>query len=225
MVSHDLRNPLGAIFMCTSILLRTEERPGSRQEIERIQRSAERMNRLIGDLLNVASIEAGQLTVDTKSCPVDPMVEETVGAHQAKARAKGLRLEREVPGALVAVECDRERILEVFGNLLDNAIKFTPEGGSIKVGAEKRGEQMLFSVADNGSGIGADELSHVFDRFWQAKKTARLGTGLGLSIAKGLVEANGGKLWVESQIGVGSTFFFTLSTSPEVAEPRPATSK
>jgi signal transduction histidine kinase len=84
---------------------------------------------------------------------------------------------------------------------------------------------MLFSVADTGSGIGADELSHVFDRFWQAKKTARLGTGLGLSIAKGLVEANGGKLWVESQIGVGSTFFFTLSTSPEVVEPRPAPSK
>jgi signal transduction histidine kinase len=108
----------------------------------------------------------------------------------------------------------------VFGNLIGNAIKFTPRAGSIRVAAECRGEEALFSVADSGPGIEPQELAHVFDRFWQAQRTARLGTGLGLTIAKALVEAHGGRIWVESTVGQGATFFFTVpAVRAGVAQP------
>ncbi|HMI84519.1 MAG TPA: ATP-binding protein [Polyangiaceae bacterium] len=225
MVSHDLRNPLTAIVMNSSSLLRmpdSEDRRADRRKVETIQRSAERMNRLISDLLDMAVIEAGHLTVDAKSHSITSIVEEAVESQRATATSKAQQLGRKIPSTPAAVNCDRDRTLQVFGNLIDNAIKFTPEGGSVNVGVEQRGDQVLFSIADTGSGIPADMLSHVFDRFWQAKKTARQGSGLGLSIAKALVESQGGKLWVESEIGVGSTFFFTLPKSDEVAESRSA---
>src|SRR6266851_1911414 len=162
---------------------------------------------LIEDLLDLASIEAGRLTVERKRHPVTPLVQEALELVEPMAAQKKLRLERELPSEPLDFDCDRERVLQVFGNLIGNAIKFTPEGGTIKVRAEMRGDETLFSVADTGPGIRPDELPHVFDRYWQAKKTARLGTGLGLSIAEGLVEAHGGHIWVESTPGRGSTFF------------------
>jgi signal transduction histidine kinase len=136
------------------------------------------------------------------------------------ARQKKVRLERELPSEPFEIHCDRGRVLQVFGNLIGNAIKFTPEGGAIKLRAEQRGEEALFSVADTGPGIAPDELPHVFDRYWQAKETACLGTGLGLSIAGGLVEAHGGRIWVESTPGQGATFFFTIPMA-DADEARP----
>jgi signal transduction histidine kinase len=212
-VSHDLKNPLGAILMTAERL--TEESPTDdpvmrRRGIQLIQRSAERMNRLIADLLDVASIEAGHLAVETKPHPVGPLLSEAVELHRAAAARKELQLEGVLPDAELEIDCDRGRVLQVFGNLIGNAIKFTGNGGSIRVCAEPCGEETLFFVSDSGAGIAPDDLSHVFDRFWQAKRAARVGTGLGLTIAKGLVEAQGGRIWAESSVGQGATFFFTI---------------
>jgi signal transduction histidine kinase len=212
-VSHDLTNPLGAILMMAEHLteVRPTDDPAARKRaIHVIQRSAQRMNRLIADLLDVASIDAGHLAVETKAHPVSPLVREAVELHRAAAAQKELQLEGILPDAELEIDCDRGRVLQVFGNLIGNAIKFTPNGGSIKVCAQPCGEETLFFVSDCGPGIEADELSHVFDRFWQARTAARVGTGLGLTIAKGLVEAQGGRIWAESTVGQGATFFFTI---------------
>jgi signal transduction histidine kinase len=116
----------------------------------------------------------------------------------------------ELPGGAPPARCDRERILQVLTNLLSNAIKFSPPGGAVRVEAARRNGEVVVSVRDSGPGIPADQRAHIFDRFWQAKETAGLGTGLGLSIARGLVERHGGRLWVDSEVGAGSTFSFTL---------------
>ena len=119
-----------------------------------------------------------------------------------------------------AVAADRDRVLQVFGNLLGNAIKFTPAGGTVTIGAVNDGVEVRFSVCDTGPGIPPEHVPHVFDRYWQAKSTAKLGTGLGLSIAKGIVEAHAGRIWVESEPGRGASFIFTLPC----AEPQRAVS-
>jgi signal transduction histidine kinase len=212
-VSHDLKNPLNAILMATTLLTQagaTGKLEAQKKRIDIIERSANRMNRLLGDLLDIASIEAGHLSVDVRRFPAAALVREAVELHEVAAAQKQLHLEPLLPNKELEIECDRGRILQVFGNLIGNAIKFTPSAGSVRVAAESRGEEVLFSVADSGGGIEPEELAHVFDRFWQAQKTARLGTGLGLTIAKALVEAHGGRIWVESTVGKGATFFFTV---------------
>ncbi len=212
-VSHDLRNPLSVILVSATLALRTGH-PGDadRRAIEAIRRSALRMDRLIGDLLDASMIEAGRLSVETTIQPVEQMVREAVEALEAPAAQKRIRLEA-IGGSDLGVFCDRGRMLQVFANLIGNATKFTPEGGSITVRVEPRGPEVMFFVTDTGPGIPDDQLPRLFDRFWQAKRTARLGTGLGLTIAKGIIEAQGGRIGVESQLGVGSTFFFTLPRS------------
>jgi len=223
-VSHDLRNPLGSILLRSYHLLKqvlpTEE-PGcrARKDIEAIEHAARQMNRIITDLVDIASIESGYLKVEKKRHQVTPLVQEALDVHEPFATQKKVRLDLELPSEPLEVNCDRERVLQVFGNLIGNAIKFTPEGGTIKVHASRRGEEILFSVADTGAGIQPDELPHVFDRYWQAKKTARLGTGLGLSIAEGLVEVHGGRIWAESKLGHGATFFFTIPVVDAAAAP------
>ena len=199
--------------MSATLALRTGL-PGDadRRAIEAIRRSALRMDRLIGDLLDASMIEAGRLSVETTIQPVEQMVREAVEALEAPAAQKRIRLEAS-GGSDLGVFCDRGRMLQVFANLIGNATKFTPEGGSITVRVEPRGPEVMFFVTDTGPGIPDDQLPRLFDRFWQAKRTARLGTGLGLTIAKGIIEAQGGRIGVESQLGVGSTFFFTLPRS------------
>lgn len=128
---------------------------------------------------------------------------------QPQAREKSLHLTSHSPDAATAW-FDRERTLQVLSNLLGNAVKYTPEGGTITLGAELLPTEVVISVRDTGPGIPPDDVPHVFDRYWQAKRSDRRGIGLGLPIAKGLVEAQGGKLWVESEPGRGTTFFFTL---------------
>jgi signal transduction histidine kinase len=210
-VSHDLKNPLATISMTTGQLL--DHLPVApddedRRAVERIQRSADRMTRLIRDLLDLAKVEGGHLSIDSTPQSVDDLVADVVEALRAEAAAKSLHLEQS--GGHERARCDRERILQVLTNLVSNAIKFTPVGGSVRVQATRREHEVVVSVRDTGPGIPADQRARIFDRFWQAKETARLGTGLGLSIAKGLVERHGGHLWVDSEVGVGSTFSFTL---------------
>jgi len=213
-ISHDLRNGLNTVLTAVGLLLRslppdTEGRK-DRRHVEAIRRSAERMNRVIGDLLDVASIESGRLFVEPRREPVRPIVAEAVAACHEPALEKTLRVEQQVTGDDFFAVCDRDRVLQVLGNLIGNAIKFTPEGGQLHVGAEAVDDEVLFFVRDTGIGVSPKQLPHVFDRFWQAAPKARLGSGLGLTIAKGVVEALGGRIWLESRPGEGTTFFFTL---------------
>lgn len=214
-VSHDLKNPLGVIQMQASLLeqlVSAAEREPSRRiraGIGRIRRSVDRMNALIHDLLDLAKVEAGRFVVQLQ--PEDPreMVEEALLLLRPLAQAKRIRLSDEVHEC-PAICADRERIYQIFSNLVGNAIKFTPEGGSIVVGARRDGQDLLFTVADTGPGLDAEQLAHVFDRYWQARRSDHEGSGLGLFIAKGIAEAHGGRMWVEAPPTGGAHFKFTI---------------
>jgi signal transduction histidine kinase len=212
LVSHDLRNPLAVILMKASLMLKDpdkDRRAESRNFIESVRRSAERMNRLIQDLLDVASIEAGRFSIEKKPQLVGPLVSGAVEAMRVQAAPKSLRIDTALPEENRLADCDADRVGQVLTNLIGNAIKFT-ESGTITVRVEPRTSEVCISVSDTGPGIPESDLPHIFDRFWHAQRSARGGFGLGLSIAKGIVEAHGGRIWVESEVGVGSTFFFTL---------------
>ena len=221
-VSHDLKNPLATIVTTAELLARSEAPDEKRRRwVESLRKSADAMKHLIEDLLDIARIEAGRLTIEEQRCAVGGLLAEALDLMQPLAQQKRLRLERQLPGGEVYLRCDRPRILRVLSNLIGNSIKFTSEGGAITVRAELADREVRFSVADTGSGIAADELPHIFERFWQARKTARLGAGLGLAIAKGIVDAHRGQIWADSETGTGSTFFFTLPLGNREDAPRP----
>jgi len=219
-ISHDLRNGLNTVLTAVGLLLRSlppdAEGRRDRRHVEAIRRSAERMNRVIGDLLDVASIESGRLFVEPRREPVQSIVAEAVAACHDLAAEKSLRVDQQVASEQIEAICDRDRVLQVLGNLIGNAIKFTPDGGGVQVTAERSDDEVLFAVRDTGVGVSPKQLPHVFDRFWQATPKARLGSGLGLTIAKGVVEALGGRIWVESRPGAGTAFFFTLPRAAPV---------
>jgi len=211
-VSHDLRNPVSNIEMTASMLLNSSLPEDKRKDmLEIIKRSATRMNRLIEDLIAVARVQAGQpipLQIQAEN-PIK-IVQEACQSVAVKALSKSIRLTCEMPAALPLVKADRHRVFQVLLNLLDNALKFTADGGSVTVRCEPFEQQVRFSVRDTGRGIEPSNVDRIFDLFWQAKVTAHLGAGFGLAIAKSIVEQHGGKIWVQSQPGAGSTFFFTL---------------
>lgn len=216
-VSHDLRNPIHAIYMAASFLMDILPEESdvadvavSRRQSEVIQRAARRANALIGDLLDVTRIEAGRLTVNAQRVDARELLDDAMHDASPLARQKGLALGSHAPDRLPQVRADRERVAQVFSNLIGNAIKFSPQGGRVKVVAAVAEGAVLFSVTDSGPGVSAEDLPHLFDRYWQARETQHLGTGLGLFIARGIAEAHGGTLWAESQVGAGSTFHFTL---------------
>jgi two-component system, chemotaxis family, sensor kinase Cph1 len=179
-----------------------------RGSAERIRRSAAHMTDLIDDLLDLASIEAHRFTLHLKSVESRELVDDALLAASPLAEAKRITLATELIDT-PRLEADSERVFRVLSNLLGNAIKFTPEGGTITVRAERRGDDLSIAVADTGPGIAADQLPHVFDRYWKAQSASQPGTGLGLYIANGIVEAHGGKIWAESSAG-GARFTFTL---------------
>ena len=166
------------------------------------------MKAMIDDLLDLASIEAHRFTLHLKSVESRELVEEALLAASPLAEAKRITLAVELIDA-PRLEADPERIFRVLSNLLGNAIKFTPEGGTIIVRAERRGDDLSIAVADTGPGIAADQLPHVFERYWKAPSTSQLGSGLGLYIANGIVEAHSGKIWAQSSAG-GARFTFLL---------------
>jgi signal transduction histidine kinase len=218
-VAHDLRNPLQTILLWTATLTKALNAPEGTSRTEAslaaIERAARRMNRLIRDLVDVSSIEAGRFSVEAVPQSLEVLVRASLDALRPTAEAKSLRLGSELPeGDELEVKCDRDRIEQLLGNLIGNAIKFTDPGGTIVVAAERCDGEVRVSVVDSGPGITPSQLPHVFDRYWQAPETARLGHGLGLAIAKGIVDAHHGRIWVESQMGVGTTFHFTLPAVP-----------
>lgn len=214
-VSHDLKNPVSTIQMAASFLLEELVADDAahepvRRQLQVIRRSAVRMDRLIHDLLNVAAIEAGQFAVTRAQMAVEALVADAVDLLHPLAEAKRIVLDTDLAPTLPPVSADRERLLQVFSNLGGNAVKFTPEGGKVEIRATYRDAMVEFAVHDSGPGINADDLPHVFDRFWRAKKTKSDGIGLGLAIAKGIVEAHGGSIRAESIPGRGSAFAFTV---------------
>lgn len=215
-VAHDLRNPLGAILMHAALLRRRGAEPERRSQkpAEAIERAATRMNRLIQDLLDVSRIEAGHLSIEQARVSAGQVISDAVEAQRLLAARASLELQLDVARDLPEVWADRDRLLQVFENLIGNAIKFTASGGRIVAGAAPRNGEVLFWVTDTGPGIAAENLPRLFDRFWQAQKAGRCGAGLGLPIVKGIVEAHGGRIWVESTLGRGTTFFFTIPTAP-----------
>jgi light-regulated signal transduction histidine kinase (bacteriophytochrome) len=215
-VSHDLKNPLAAIQLQTGLILRAvtaeEGTPWRRVQTsaEQIQRSAERMRTLIQDLLDLAKIEAGRFTVSIRAETIEDLMGECLEILSPLAGQKHIRLTHQVSAPNAMVSADRERIFQVLSNLLGNAIKFTPEQGAIHLAVDSEGDMIRFAVRDTGPGIAREQLSQVFNRYWQARKQASKGTGLGLYIVKGIIEAHGGKVWADSEEGRGSTFYFTL---------------
>jgi PAS domain S-box-containing protein len=221
-VAHDLRNPVNVILMQSHLLVRHGPEPERRAQkpVETIRRSALRMNRLLEDLLDVARMEAGRLSIEPTRVSAGQLVCESVEAHRPLAASASLVLRLDTAQTLPDVWADRERLLQVFENLIGNAIKFTEPGGRITVGAEPGQDEDVFWVSDTGRGISAEDAPHVFDRFWQARRTGRRGAGLGLPIVKGIVEAHGGRVWVESESGRGTTFAFTIPTVPRIGPRR-----
>ncbi len=206
-VSHDLRNPLGTILMTTGALAKKGTLP---EAVGRIQRSAERMLRLIEDLLDFASIEAGHLGIRRQPQDAGSLIQETLASFEGDAQEKELQLTASVEPDLPKAYCDRDRILQVFSNLVGNAAKVAVAGGHVTLRVEAREHELLFAVADNGPGISEEDVKHLFERYWRSDEAEYKGTGLGLAIANGIVNAHGGRMWVESELGHGATFLFTV---------------
>jgi len=211
-VAHDLRNPLSVILLQVDALKRVGPEPERRLQKPRdvIHDAANRMSRLIQDLLDVALMESGQLTIQPARLSVRELIARAVDVQRPLASSSSLELRVDVDRDVPEIWGDRDRLLQVFENLIGNAIKFTERGGSVVIGAASRDREVIFWVADTGSGIAPDDVPRVFDRFWQATRPGRRGAGLGLPIAKGIIEAHGGRIWAESTLGEGTTLFFTI---------------
>jgi PAS domain S-box-containing protein len=212
-VSHDLRNPISAIAMCARVLQENPPNdPAERHQLlGTIRESTEWVNRLIQDLLDVANIERGRLSLELRSQDPAQIALQARHMFEVEATQHGITLDVDVPTNLPLVTADGARIVQVLGNLLRNAIKFTPNGGRIVVAVKPGESGVVFSVHDSGAGIPVANQGRVFDRYWQSSDGSRVrGTGLGLSIAKGIVEAHGGGIWLHSSPGQGSTFSFSV---------------
>jgi signal transduction histidine kinase len=216
-VSHDLGNSLSAVQVIAGVLLRSlppegQSQPGIRQKIESVQQLAAQMQRLRQDLLDVTMIEAGRLSIHRDRIAPQVLIESTAERYAPAAAEKSISLVVRAGEDLPYLQADEGRLLQVLANLVGNAIKFTPAGGSITLGAERCEDGVRFDVADTGPGVPAQHLAHVFDRFWTTRMHNPHGAGLGLAISKGIVEAHDGRIWVESEEGAGTTFRFVLPT-------------
>lgn len=215
-VAHDLRSPLSAIAIRAAVIGKGSEVQKMREQAVGIANVARRMDQLIGSLLDAARLDAGTFRVRKARCDVRQAVQEAAEVFTSLATAKSVSLDSVLATEALEVLGEKERILQVLSNLLANALKFTPEGGKVTVVAERRAAVVEVSVRDTGPGIPPEHLPHLFDRFWQADSGGR-GAGLGLFIAKGIVEAHAGRIWVESEVGRGADFHFTLPCTEEGA--------
>jgi len=214
-VAHDLRNPLNVISLAANAVLQRLPSPAARRPIERIVRSAHRAQRMVSDLLSIGALEKGQFALDQKPVETSPLILLALESQQGVAAEASIITGTDVSPNLPPLLGDEERLLEVLDNLIGNAVKFTGAGGSITVGASARDNDVVVWVKDTGAGIDPEQLPHIFDRFWQAKKRERRGIGLGLSICKAIVEAHGGRIWAESTPGAGTTLYFTVPAAPQ----------
>lgn len=214
MVSHDLRNPLGSILLNASHMLEsapaTDRRKSGRRHLESILRSVNRMTKLVGDLLDFQALDGGAMKLHPCARDLLPLVDEALETIKPSFEDKEIRVECDVSPWLPYAFVDGDRIVQVITNVVANAIKFTPAKGMIRIRAEAKGGEILVSVADTGCGIPEEEIPHVFQRFWHAAPVRGGGSGLGLAICKGIVELSGGRIWIDSRVGAGTTVSFTL---------------
>jgi signal transduction histidine kinase len=209
-LAHDMRAPLNHIALGAAMMV-GEDAPAEKavRYARIIQRSAFRMNRLIQDLLDVSATVAGSLTIDLRREEIGPLLDEVKATVELLGTSP---LVVDIPAELPAVPVDRDRLLQVFFNLVANALKHSPEGAPLGIRVEVRDRELLFSVTDQGTGIPAERLDLIFEPYWCSPDSARTGgKGLGLAIARAIVEGHGGRIWAESESGSGSTFFFTIA--------------
>ena len=212
-VSHDLGNPLAAIRLCSAALLEAPPTDAKEQRhlMEAIGNSADWMSRLIQDLLDVSTIEVGKLSVEKRTEQVAPIIKQALAMVGPQAHQRGVQLASSVGEGVPAVHGDAARLIQVLTNLLGNSLKYTERGGTVTVSAVKHEDEVLITVRDTGSGIPADQLPRIFERYYTRRRGAnKSGSGLGLAIARGIVEAHGGRIFVESELAVGTTFFVSL---------------
>jgi signal transduction histidine kinase len=211
-VSHDLRNPLSRVRLGAEMLLDADGLPeGAERMVGIIVRATDEMNRLIGDLLDVTRIEAGRLSTEPASLSLTHLLDRIAESHAAVAHERGVawRVERPLDDSTLCA--DEGRLLQALGNLIGNALKFTPRGGTIRVTTARAGDAAVrIGVIDTGPGMDGAQLAHVFDRFWQARPGDRRGAGLGLAITRGIVDAHRGRLWLESAPGRGTEAWLEL---------------
>jgi signal transduction histidine kinase len=223
-VTHDLRAPLSGLLLGASHVLKLLQQESVDPEIPSLVsgmlRSAEEMAELTRDLAEASRVRAGGLQLQLELCNVETLLQDASIIFAPLVREKGVRLTFEAQPHMLAW-LDRHRILQVISNLVSNAVRFTHEGGKVDVRAAPSSDEICFSVVDSGQGIPAEDLPHIFERFWQRDQPGGGTAGLGLTIAKGIVEAHGGRIWVESEPGSGSTFTFALPISG-LARGRPA---
>jgi len=216
-VAHELRTPLTVLQGALEAML-DGVYPTNRENLLSGLAQVRTLARLVEDLRVLALADAGQLHLDMASLDLEAFLQEVMEAHQIQAQQRGVALTLDVPAALPPVQADRDRLAQVVGNLLGNALRYVPKGGHISVRAVGQGGEVAVAVADDGTGVPPEDLPRLFERFWRGDRARRRttgGSGLGLSIARSLVQAHGGRIWAESVEGHGSTFTFTL---PVVAE-------
>ena len=215
-VAHDLRNPLNLMMMTTQLLADADVSRERREHLfSVIYRASHRMNRLIEDLLEIVRQESGQMTLNIEDVPAASIISQTAEMFQSAAMERGISLRATDASPDLAVRSDQGRIIQVMSNLVGNALKFVPSGGTVVLDAKREDGEVVFSVNDSGPGIPPEDLHRLFERFWQRRRDDKRGVGLGLTIARGIVEAHGGRIWAESQLGHGATFYFTLPSAAE----------
>lgn len=220
-VSHDLKNPLHVVLMNASYLKNqttTALGPSFLDAVQRIHLGAGRMRRMVDDLLDFVSIEAGQLSIHIRSHDPGLIANEAITLFLPVTDEKRVRLTTTIAAGLMDVSCDRDRILQVIFNLLGNALNVVDRTGTIGLEVEPFNESVLFVVSDNGPGIAPAALPHIFERYYRGEEATYSGTGLGLAISRGIIDAHGGRIWAESELGRGSTFYFTLPRSPSASD-------
>lgn len=223
MVAQELTSPLSSIQLTAELLRRRPRAVGGQRAdrlLENVVRAAAQGHRLVVDLVDLAALDAGTLALHPAPCDAAELAKEAVEQHRGVAADRGLALELQADDAQgLVVECDRQRILQVFTNLVGNAVKYSPAGGRVRVTATPRAGAAAYAVVDEGPGIAPHDLERVFDRFVKGRQPpagggADRGPGLGLAIAKGIVDAHGGRIWAASTVGKGSEFQFTLPAGP-----------
>ena len=225
-VAHDLRNPIHLLGSTAELLSDPELDPRERRDLrDAAKRAVRQMNRLIGDLLDTARLQAGQLSLQIRDVKATRLLTQAEETFRQIASEKGIRFEVNPPTEELTLRADEDRAAQVLGNLLGNAFKFTPAGGRVALAASRSGDDAEFRVSDTGPGLTKEQIGKLFQRYWQGRPGDRRGVGLGLTITRGIIETHGGRVWVDSAPGKGSTFCFTLplALSPATAAKGAAT--